>query len=136
MAAMACGAPVARGPSGKPVFDRSAVRHPRNQPFFCFKAVDSKGDTDDVCESVKESCAQAVGAVKAEGGSVVSGCVEVDAVSCFVMYVGGIGSQRQAYCRATPDQCSAQRAYFAKANGTDDSLSACERLDRTFEPEH
>ena len=126
--------PIARDASGKPVFDETKVRHPANEPYFCFNVVDSEGDERSQCEVIKEWCVREIDKSKAAGRTVTSGCEATDAVSCFVGYAtGGMISNSQSFCWRTPDHCQAMSAKSAAQLGNE-NVSACKTLDKSFQP--
>jgi hypothetical protein len=130
-----CGCAAPRQASeGKPLFDDTKVRHPANEPYFCFSVVDSEGDERSQCEVIKEWCVREIDKSKAAGRTVTSGCRAVDAVSCYVGYAtGGMISNAQSFCWETPNHCEAMSARSVAALGND-NVSACKSLDKTFQP--
>ena len=126
--------PLPRDASGKPVFDDTKVRHPANEPYFCFNVVDSEGDERSQCEVIKEWCMREIDRSKAAGLTVTSGCRPSDAVSCYVGYAtGGMIASAQSFCWGTPDHCQAMSARTATQIGNE-NVSACKTLDKSFQP--
>jgi hypothetical protein len=129
-----CGRPIARDASGKPVFDDTKFRHLANTPYFCFSLVDDRGDQTSRCAVIKEWCAAELDSSKAERATILSGCREVESVSCLVGYRAGAGrSSAESLCMETPANCEAMSAHIVEAQG-DNNVSICKTLDRGFQP--
>jgi hypothetical protein len=127
-------ATIVRDETGTPVFDETQVRHPANEPYFCFTLVDSRGDERKQCEVIKDWCVQAINKSKGSGLTILSGCREVDQVSCFVAYgTGGMITSATSFCWETPQDCEGMREVSAQQNGSG-NVSGCQALDRSFQP--
>jgi hypothetical protein len=126
--------PLVRDASGKPVFDETKVRHPANTPYFCFSLVDARGDQTSQCEVIKDWCASSIQRSKNEGMTILSGCREVESVSCYVAYSsGGMITAAQSFCWETPKDCEAMSAHSVETQG-DANVSTCKVLDSAFQP--
>jgi len=127
-------ATIVRDETGTPVFDETKVRHPANEPYFCFTLVDARGDERKQCEVIKDWCVQAINRSKADGMTILSGCREVDQVSCYVAYgTGGMITSASSFCWETPQDCDGMREVSIKQAGPG-NVSACQVLDRSFQP--
>lgn len=136
MVFVGCGgaAPLARDASGRPVFDPDRIRHPANEPYFCFSGVSRDGDDFTQCEVIKEWCARELDQSKAVGLAITAGCKEVDEVHCYVAYAsGGMFNTAKGLCTDSAAQCQTLAAKQDELNGPE-HVSACQRLDRSFQP--
>jgi hypothetical protein len=125
---------IVRDETGTPVFDETRVRHPANEPYFCFKLVDARGDERSQCEVIKDWCVRELNRAKAANLAITGGCREVDQVSCFVAYgTGGMFTSASSFCWETPKDCEGMRAVSEKQNGAG-NVSGCKLLDRSFQP--
>lgn len=126
--------PGSRDAAGRPAFDSSKIRHPRDTPFHCFSLVDGDGNEAGECHEIKEWCVTALRKAKDAELVVTSGCQPVDVVSCYVAYTtGAVMNSASAFCWETPADCERMNERSSYQMGQQ-NVSECESLDRMFEP--
>jgi hypothetical protein len=132
LVACASRGPVARDASGRPVFDKTLVRHPPNKPYFCFKQITGDGVPVSPCFVIREFCVDQLH--RTPEARLRGGCEEAESVSCYGSYsVGTIVSGSKSFCWATPTDCDRMSTGVRQHDGNQE-VSSCAQLDRSFGP--
>jgi len=115
--------PRARDASGRPVFEPKRLWTGPGEPYHCFRMV-TAGDEVSQCEPDKSFCVEALGDARRHQLAILSGCQPVEAVSCYVVYSGGLVPSSRMFCWATLADCDLMNAESIKQMGSD-KVSAC-----------